>query len=424
MTGAAKPPLFTVIMATWGRGRHILPSITSALQQAHRSFEVIVVGDACSDETEAVVTSLGDPRVRWINLAERCGSQAAPNNAGIAAARGRYIAYLGHDDVWEPTHLSALEALFAGPKPPDIAVSGIILHLPNGLQGGPVTGVFTDDGVKHSTFFPPSCFAHRNDVTDRIGLWNMPGAVRTPVDEDFLRRAAAADLRFASTGVITVHKFTASFRYLSYLCHDTREQEAMLAAMTAAGHAERVAALVAEAKLQGKFLLPLRNDPERLEPGQLARENAKRRGLVHRQARPLGRGASLGQAPDHCALDWSDRPFLGIRLHRINPRPRFLLPFTATGPVKLSLRVVHPDHAAFGPLELMCNDTPVIAQPTGVRRGLFGWTGRYEAVIALRAKQPSVLEFVLDAEKLRKQPLGTLRVGFGIGRVRLTPGRI
>ncbi len=45
----------------------------------------------------------------------------------------------------------------------------------------------------------------------------MPQDVRAPVDGDFLLRAAQADLTFASTGKITVHKFAAGHRYLSYL---------------------------------------------------------------------------------------------------------------------------------------------------------------------------------------------------------------
>lgn len=108
----AVPPKVSVIMATWGRGRHILPSVLSVLQQDFPDFELIVVGDACTDETEAVVTGIGDPRVRWMNQTERCGSQAGPNNAGIAAAQAEIIAYLGHDDLWEPNHLTMVARKF------------------------------------------------------------------------------------------------------------------------------------------------------------------------------------------------------------------------------------------------------------------------------------------------------------------------
>ena len=64
-----------------------------------------MVGDACADDSEQVVAAFGDPRIRWHNLPENCGNQYGPNNAGIAMARGRHIAYLGHDDIWLPDHL-------------------------------------------------------------------------------------------------------------------------------------------------------------------------------------------------------------------------------------------------------------------------------------------------------------------------------
>lgn len=77
--------------------------------------------------------------------------------------------------------------------------------------------MFDADSDKHIHFFPPSSIAHRKSVCHRIGLWAMPQDVRAPVDGDFLLRAAQADLTFASTGKITVHKFAAGHRYLSYL---------------------------------------------------------------------------------------------------------------------------------------------------------------------------------------------------------------
>jgi glycosyltransferase involved in cell wall biosynthesis len=51
-------PLFSVIMATYDRGRHILPSIHSVLRQTCQDFELLVVGDGCTDETENVVRAL------------------------------------------------------------------------------------------------------------------------------------------------------------------------------------------------------------------------------------------------------------------------------------------------------------------------------------------------------------------------------
>ncbi len=416
----AETPVFSVIMATWGRGRHILPSIQSVLGQDLTNFELIVVGDACNDETGDVVAGLSDPRVRWINLANRCGSQSAPNNAGIAAAQGAFIAYLGHDDIWEMGHLAELARVFGRSDAPDFAVSGLIAHLPQGVPGSAVMGLFSDDRAKHRYFFPPSCFAHRKSVIDRIGPWLMPMEVRAPVDADLLLRASAADLRFASTGVVTVHKFTAMLRYLSYLQPASDEQEAMLADLSAPDHAARMAAIVDTSRRMGRFMLEARESHDHLQPGELARISAARRGVTM-AARPLGAGTVIRQREENCWLDWQIKPRFGIRYQSRNPRPRFALPFTAEGPISLTIRVVHPDQRAFGPLWMLCNGERVTAQPTGLAPGLWGWTALYRAEIRLRPDRPSVLEFLLDPLQVQKGRHFLTKSGFGIGKLWLRP---
>src|ERR1043165_8264599 len=52
MTGG---PGFSIVLATYGRGRHIAPTIASVLGQTIADFELIVVGDGCSDDTQAAV---------------------------------------------------------------------------------------------------------------------------------------------------------------------------------------------------------------------------------------------------------------------------------------------------------------------------------------------------------------------------------
>src|SRR5689334_5131336 len=104
----AQSPRVSVIIATFNQSRALRCAIRSVLWQTLQDFELLVVGDACTDDSEQVVTSFDDPRVRWHNLAENSGNQPAPNNKGLELARGDYIAYLGHDDLWYPTHLETL----------------------------------------------------------------------------------------------------------------------------------------------------------------------------------------------------------------------------------------------------------------------------------------------------------------------------
>lgn len=410
-------PLISVVMATWGRGRHILPSIRSALGQSFRNFELLVVGDACTDETEAVVRSIDNPRLRWINLEARVGSQSGPNNAGIAAARGGIIAYLGHDDIWDPDHLAAIAEGFAKDPVPDFVTSGLICHLPNGLPGGQVFGLYPEGSLTAQYFFPPSCMAHRTGVVEGIGGWRMPFDIRAPVDVDMLLRAHAAGLRFRSTGQVTVHKFTASDRYLCYVQQNAAEQEAMLADFDDPGHGQRIARKLDEARQHGTYMAPSEGNYHDWAPGAFARKSLHRRGVLRPKLRPLDQGAVIMQQRDTCGLDWWDGVILGIRLHSRNPRPRVLLPFAATGPVALTIRVVHPERAAFCPLDLVCNDGAVTALPKGLRPSLWGWTARYEAKVELLADAPSLLEFRLNTAQLRKMRLGGKEIGFGVGKI-------
>jgi Glycosyl transferase family 2 len=95
-------PLVTVITVTFNSSRTLQFTLDSPLNQDFQAFEAWVVGDTCTDESETVVTSFGDRRLYWTNLPENSGSHGGPNNEGLQRARGRYIAYLGHNDLWCP----------------------------------------------------------------------------------------------------------------------------------------------------------------------------------------------------------------------------------------------------------------------------------------------------------------------------------
>src|SRR6266516_614039 len=101
-------PSVTVIIPTFNWSSVLPYSIGSVQRQTFTDFEVLVVGDGCTDDSEAVVGRIGDARVRWINLPTNTGHQSGPNNEGLRQARGQFIAYLGHDDLWLPHHLSCL----------------------------------------------------------------------------------------------------------------------------------------------------------------------------------------------------------------------------------------------------------------------------------------------------------------------------
>ena len=183
------PPRFSVIVPTYNRSRFIVPTLESALEQTYARFEIIVIGDRCTDDTEQVVRQKFGRAIRWISFPEHSGSQSLPNNVGVQAAAGTHIAYLGHDDIWSPNHLELLAAMFKRGSP-DFAVSGCIYHGPSGSRYYQFTGLFEDSGTAFREFFPPSSIAHRRDLIARTGPWRDPREIKPPVDCEFLLRAA------------------------------------------------------------------------------------------------------------------------------------------------------------------------------------------------------------------------------------------
>ena len=113
-------PLVSIVIPTWNRARTLIErSVPSALAQSHRNIEVIVVGDASPPEVAATIERLGDSRVSFHNLTIRGPyeqeryrswlSSGTPGlNAGVALARGLWIAPLGDDDEFEPQHVERL----------------------------------------------------------------------------------------------------------------------------------------------------------------------------------------------------------------------------------------------------------------------------------------------------------------------------
>ncbi len=138
------------------------------LRQTFRDFELLVVGDACTDDSAEVVASFVDPRVRWHNLPVNSGNQYGPNNAGIEMARGRFIAYLGHDDIWLPDHLERHVATMEKTNA-DVTYSWLELIGPEPAVRRCVTGISTEEKYEGKTILPPTPAMHRRDVIEAAG---------------------------------------------------------------------------------------------------------------------------------------------------------------------------------------------------------------------------------------------------------------
>lgn len=95
-------PLVSVIMPAYNTSRYIREAIDSVLDQDYPSKELIVIDDGSTDGTLEVLRSYGD---RITLIEQRNQGSAVARNAGLAAARGEFIAFLDSDDIWLPGKL-------------------------------------------------------------------------------------------------------------------------------------------------------------------------------------------------------------------------------------------------------------------------------------------------------------------------------
>lgn len=104
--------LLSVVIPVYNRAMVVRRAIDSVLSQSVPGVEVIGVDDGSSDETPAVLASYGS-RIRVLRQTNQ--GVSAARNAGIAAARGRWIALLDSDDEWLPEKLERqLQCVQAG----------------------------------------------------------------------------------------------------------------------------------------------------------------------------------------------------------------------------------------------------------------------------------------------------------------------
>ena len=215
-------PQVSVIIATYNYSSVLRYAIESVLWQTFREFELIVVGDCCTDDSEAVVRSFADPRIRWLNLPENSGSKSLPQNAGIQIARAELIAYLAHDDLWHPDHL-ALSVAAIAKSGADFAHTVAVYVPPAGDTERHVSGIYPGEFAPGKVLVHSSVI-HRKTVFDRIGLWPDPRTTQIPGDQLFWVRAAEAGLRFYGIPKLTVWKFNASSRRDCYRLRESHEQ--------------------------------------------------------------------------------------------------------------------------------------------------------------------------------------------------------
>ncbi len=127
------------MIPTYNRACYLGAAIRSVLDQTFTDFELLVVDDGSTDDTAGLVGAFRDARLRYLSRPHR--GIGATLNAGLGAARGRYIARLDSDDLWLPDMLATLvPALDAAPDTGVVYARAQAMD-PEGLPLTPTLGV-------------------------------------------------------------------------------------------------------------------------------------------------------------------------------------------------------------------------------------------------------------------------------------------
>ena len=99
-----KAGMVSIIMPSYNTANYIKETIQSILDQTYKNWELIIVDDCSSDNTDEVLAGIYDERIRCLKNEKNCGAAVSRNKA-LREAKGQWIAYLDSDDLWTPEKL-------------------------------------------------------------------------------------------------------------------------------------------------------------------------------------------------------------------------------------------------------------------------------------------------------------------------------
>jgi Glycosyl transferase family 2 len=187
-------PVVSVVIAAYNRSNVLRYAIQSVIDSTFADWELIVVGDHCTDDTADCVAAFDDSRIRFVNLPINSGDQSGPNNAGVTLARGRYVAFLNQDDLYLPHHLASCVAAL-DTSDADIVLAPCIIAHPQTDPDQMAFGRFSiccvagPRGYDPFEFYSASSWMFRRSLMDKLGPWPRPNSVVVTTSQAWLFRA-------------------------------------------------------------------------------------------------------------------------------------------------------------------------------------------------------------------------------------------
>jgi len=186
-------PVVSILLATFNRRRYLSEALASVLRQSYRNLQVIVVNDGGEDVSD-VVNSFNDHRIVFVNRKENRGLPFTLNEA-LERADGKYICYIGDDDLYYPHHVSTLVDVLENQTDCQVAYTDLYKTycriMPDGSRRvlSKILEISRDFDRFFMLYFNHALHVslmHRRDLIEKIGPYNMQ--LNVLIDWDLTRR--------------------------------------------------------------------------------------------------------------------------------------------------------------------------------------------------------------------------------------------
>lgn len=177
-------PKISVIMPTYNGSRSIKESIDSILAQTFNDFELIIINDGSRDNTKNIIKSYEDRRIVYLENRRNSGVPRT-RNKGLRIARGEYIAYCDHDDIYYPRHLERFaETLNAHPECGLVYAKFTVSRPDQPDVIRPKTGFSKERLEVKNIIGPPLNFMHRKTCLKKTGGFDESHTITKYDSED------------------------------------------------------------------------------------------------------------------------------------------------------------------------------------------------------------------------------------------------
>ena len=221
--------LVSIVLSTYNRSNVLYYAVESVLRQTFTDWELLVIGDACTDDTDLLMHSFveRDERVRYKNRKTNFGEQSGPNNDGVAESSGRYVAFLNHDDIWLEDHLEVLVRAIRE-RDCDMVFSLVDYVQPDNTSR--IVGATPGGEYDPLLFVPASSWLVKRETLEDVGPWRPAGQLYNIPSQDWCFRAWKLGKKIEMVADLTVVAVPSGLRKNAYSSRECDVNERLFVA--------------------------------------------------------------------------------------------------------------------------------------------------------------------------------------------------